>query len=99
MKLCGGLVVGKCGNGPNLVILPAEMIVSHCNTAAHAARLLALQCGASDPENNLKALDLKQQANKAFERGSLAEAEQLYTQVHCPPSPFTSMYHVSGTIA
>jgi hypothetical protein len=77
MKLCGGLVVGKCGNGPNL----------------------ALQCGASDPENNLKALDLKQQANKAFERGSLAEAEQLYTQVHCPPSPFTSMYHVSGTIA
>ncbi|KAG0584991.1 hypothetical protein KC19_3G249100 [Ceratodon purpureus] len=72
--------IGKCGNGPNLVILPAEMMVSHCNTAAHAARLLALQCGASDPENNLKALDLKQQANKAFERGSLLEAEQLYTQ-------------------
>lgn len=72
--------IGKCGNGPNLVILPAEMMVSHCNTATHAARLLALQCGASDPENNLKALDLKQQANKAFERGSLAEAEHLYTQ-------------------
>ncbi|KAG0598682.1 hypothetical protein M758_12G093400 [Ceratodon purpureus] len=72
--------IGKCGNGPNWVILLAEMMVSYCNTAAHAARLLALQCGASDLENNLKALDLKQQANKAFERSSLLEAEQRYTQ-------------------
>lgn len=72
--------IGKCGNGPNLVILPAEMMVSHCNTAAHAARLLALQCGASNPENNLKALGLKQLANKAFERNSLVEAEELYTK-------------------
>lgn len=75
------VIAGKCGNGPNLVILPVEMMVSHCNTAAHAARLLALQCGASNPENNLKALSLKQQANKAFERGNLSEAEALYTQV------------------
>lgn len=78
VESCG--CIGKCGNGPNLVILPVEMMVSHCNTAAHAARLLALQCGASDPENNLKALSLKQQANKAFERGNHFEAEALYTQ-------------------
>lgn len=72
--------IGICGNGPNLVILPSEMMVSHCNTPAHAARLLALQCGASNPENNLQALHLKQQANKAFERGNLVEAEGLYTE-------------------
>lgn len=75
------LIAGICGNGPNLVILPSEMMVSHCNTPAHAARLLALQCGASNPENNLQALHLKQQANKAFERGNLVEAEGLYTEV------------------
>lgn len=90
-----GLFAGKCGNGPNLVILPAEMMVSHCNTASHAARLLALQCGASNPENNLKALDLKQQANKAFECGSLSEAEELYTQVR---GSFNSMYYSSGKL-
>lgn len=56
-------------------------MVSHCNTAAHAARLLALQCGAADPENNLKALALKHQANKAFERGDHVEADQLYSEV------------------
>ena len=56
-------------------------MVSHCNTAAHAARLLALQCGAADPENNLKALALKHHANKAFERGDHVEAEQLYSEV------------------
>jgi len=77
------VITGKCGNGPNLMILPAEMMVSHCNTAAHAARLLALQCGVSNPDSNLKALGLKQQANKAFERGSLLEAEELYSQVGC----------------
>lgn len=59
--------------------------MSHCNTAAHAARLLALECGASNPENNLKALGLKQLANKAFERGNLSEAEELYTEVYAPP--------------
>jgi hypothetical protein len=45
-------MVGSCGVGPNLVILPVEMIVNHCNTAAHAARLLALQCGAENPDGN-----------------------------------------------
>lgn len=61
-------------------------MVSHCNTPAHAARLLALQCGADNPDNNLKALALKQQANKAFELGNHVEAEQLYTEVIPPLS-------------
>ncbi len=74
-------VVGSCGVGPNLVILPVEMIVNHCNTAAHAARLLALQCGAENPDVNLKALALKQQANKEFELGNYPKAEKLYSEV------------------
>ncbi|GAQ79129.1 stress-induced-phosphoprotein 1 [Klebsormidium nitens] len=72
--------IGKCGNGPNLVMLPSELIISHCNTASHVARLLALQCGAPDPETNLKALNLKYQGNSAFEGGNPQRAEELYTE-------------------
>ncbi|CAM6017087.1 unnamed protein product [Sphagnum balticum] len=78
VQSCGCL--GSCGVGPNLVILPVEMIVNHCNTAAHAARLLALQCGAENPDVNLKALALKQQANKEFELGNYPKAEKLYSE-------------------
>lgn len=63
------------------MVLPAEIFVSHCTTAAHTARLLAAQCGASDPENNLIALSLKEQGNKAFECGNAAQAELLYSQL------------------
>lgn len=78
VKSCGCL--GRCGSGPNLVVLPAEIFVSHCSNASHAAHLLAIQCGASDPENNLTALSLKEQGNKEFESGNLARAEQLFSQ-------------------
>lgn len=75
---CGCL--GKCGSGPNLVVLPGQLIVSHCSTAAHAARLMDLQCGAADPATNLKALGLKEQGNKCFENGDLARAEKSYSE-------------------
>ncbi|MCO5590870.1 hypothetical protein L7F22_044845 [Adiantum nelumboides] len=78
VESCGCL--GRCGMGPNLVVLPTGIFVGHCNTAAHAARLLALQCGLCDPENNLKALSLKQQGIKAFESGDSMEAEVLFSQ-------------------
>lgn len=78
VKSCGCL--GRCGSGPNLVVLPAEILVSHCSTASHAAHLLAIQCGASDPENNLTALSLKEQGNNEFESGNLARAEHLFSQ-------------------
>eukprot|EP00249_Psilotum_nudum_P018403 c26786_g1_i1 orf=403-1407(-) len=79
--------LGRCGLGPNLVVLPAEIFVSHCSTAAHAARLLAIQCGAFDPERNLNALSLKQQGNKAFEKGDHSKAEELYsTAIDLKPS-------------
>lgn len=78
VESCGCL--GHCGSGPNLVVLPAEIFVSHCSTASHAAHLLAIQCGASDPENNLIALSLKEQGNKLFESGNIVRAEQLFSQ-------------------
>ncbi|KAH9323677.1 hypothetical protein KI387_018316, partial [Taxus chinensis] len=78
VKSCNCL--GRCGSGPNLVVLPAEIFVSHCTTAAHAAHLLAAQCGASDPANNLIALSLKEQGNKEFECRNAFRAEQLYSQ-------------------
>eukprot|EP00850_Spirogloea_muscicola_P004442 SM000019S04986 [mRNA] locus=s19:356188:357516:- [translate_table: standard] len=61
-------------------MLPAELVVSHCSTAAHVARLLELQCGAADAETNLQALDLKNRGNAAFEAGNPGLAEDLYTQ-------------------
>ncbi|KAG6552918.1 hypothetical protein Mapa_005574 [Marchantia paleacea] len=75
---CGCL--GKCGLGPNLVVLPGQLIVSHCSTAAHAARLMDLQCGAADPATNLKALGLKEQGNKSFQVGDLERAEKFYSE-------------------
>eukprot|EP00250_Pteridium_aquilinum_P008685 c18132_g1_i1 orf=38-622(+) len=86
VESCGCL--GRCGMGPNLVVLPAEIFVGHCNTVSHAARLLALQCGLSDPDNNLKALALKQQGNKAFESGDILGAEKLFSQ---QPYPFSQV--------
>eukprot|EP01018_Ginkgo_biloba_P011749 Gb_13736 [translate_table: standard] len=71
---------GRCGSGPNLVVLPAEIFVSHCSTPAHAARLIAIQCGASDPENNLTAHALKEQGNNEFQCGNLDHAEELFSQ-------------------
>lgn len=78
VESCGCL--GHCGSGPNLVVLPSEIFVSHCCTPAHAARLLAIQCGLANPENNLKALALKQQGNKAFEAGDMIRADTLFSE-------------------
>jgi hypothetical protein len=66
--------------------------VSHCNTGAHAARLLALQCGVDNPSKNLEALALKHKGNKAFESGDLTEAEALFSQVK-----LSSLLHVHST--
>jgi (2Fe-2S) ferredoxin len=30
--------LGKCGNGPNVMLLPNELTVGYCNTAAHVVR-------------------------------------------------------------
>ncbi|KAH7277880.1 hypothetical protein KP509_38G013000 [Ceratopteris richardii] len=98
VESCGCL--GRCGMGPNLVILPKGIFVSHCNTPAHVARLLDLQCGLSDPENNLKALSLKQQANRAFESGNIADAETLFSQaINLQPSGGLHLLHSNRSAA
>eukprot|EP00897_Mesotaenium_endlicherianum_P006095 jgi/Mesen1/5513/ME000279S04724 len=78
VETCGCL--GNCGMGPNAVLLPHELFIRHCNTAPHVARLLEIQCGASGPENNLRALDLKSRGNDAFGRNDAALAERLFTE-------------------
>ncbi|CAI5524817.1 unnamed protein product [Closterium sp. Naga37s-1] len=75
---CGCL--GRCGAGPNLVLLPSQTIIRHCSTAAHAARLLERQCAGGSAETNLAALELKGRGNAAFEKGRADEAEMLFTQ-------------------
>ena len=35
--------LGKCGNGPNLAMLPQGLIVQFCSTEAHLAHLMELQ--------------------------------------------------------
>ena len=74
--------LGVCGAGPNVVLLPRELRVSHCSTPSHLARLLELQLPESSGEVALlaAALDLRLQGNAALERGDAARAVVLYTQ-------------------
>jgi hypothetical protein len=75
--------LGKCGAGPNVVLLPSELLISHCGTVAHLARLLERQL----PEEHRSsvallaaALQLRVMGNAAMERGDAATAVALYTQ-------------------
>ncbi len=36
--------LGKCGTGPNLVLLPSGLTISYCSTPAQLAQLLERQC-------------------------------------------------------
>ncbi|PKA48477.1 hypothetical protein AXF42_Ash019933 [Apostasia shenzhenica] len=76
---CGCL--GRCGAGPNFVVLPGGSIVGHCGTAARAVQLLADICGADfDPRRNLEALYLRKRAEVELEKGNAFEAAALLTQ-------------------
>lgn len=71
--------LGRCGSGPNLALLPEGVIVSHCGTAARAARIF---CDAEDDVlRSLEALSLRKRAESELERGNFADAEVLLTQV------------------
>ncbi|XP_010935494.1 small glutamine-rich tetratricopeptide repeat-containing protein 2 isoform X1 [Elaeis guineensis] len=76
---CGCL--GRCGAGPNLAVLPAGFLVSHCGTASRAAQLLADLCGSAfDPQRNLEAFTLRKKGENELEKGNAAEAEALLSQ-------------------
>ncbi|KAL3724927.1 hypothetical protein ACJRO7_030006 [Eucalyptus globulus] len=77
VKACGCL--GRCGSGPNLALLPEGVIVSHCGTAARAARIFW-----SDDDDgmlrSLEALALRKRAESELEKGNFSDAEVLLTQ-------------------
>ncbi|KAK7320221.1 hypothetical protein RJT34_04957 [Clitoria ternatea] len=79
VKSCGCL--GRCGGGPNLVVLPDGLIVSHCGTAARAAEVMGtLFAGAYDPKTCLDALALRKRADLEFAKRNFSEAELLLSQ-------------------
>ncbi|KAH9604505.1 hypothetical protein KSS87_020545 [Heliosperma pusillum] len=77
---CGCL--GRCGAGPNLVVLPQAAMASHCGTPARAAQIMAHVCGDSDANvsRNLDALAFWKRAEVEFEAGHLSNAEALFSQ-------------------
>ncbi|KAE9607450.1 hypothetical protein Lal_00026877 [Lupinus albus] len=73
---------GRCGAGPNLLLLPDGIIVGHCGTPAQAAELMAnLFPGDFDAKICLDALALKKSADFQFEKGNFNEAEILLSQI------------------
>ncbi|XP_021724812.1 uncharacterized protein LOC110692132 [Chenopodium quinoa] len=80
---CGCL--GRCGSGPNLVVLPPAAMISHCGTAARTAELMVEVCGAGVDDfdlakRSLDALAFRKRAEVEFEKQNYSEAENLYSQ-------------------
>ena len=75
--------LGRCGAGPNLVLLPSELLVAHCSTAAHLARILERQLppdASREVALLYRALELRLRGNGALELGDAAAAEADYTR-------------------
>ncbi|KAF5774083.1 putative tetratricopeptide-like helical domain superfamily, Thioredoxin-like superfamily [Helianthus annuus] len=77
---CGCL--GRCGSGPNLVVLPSETFVSHCATAARAADVMGSVCGVDSVrcKKSLEALAVRKKGEAEMERGEFVTAEMLLSQ-------------------
>ncbi|KAK4750841.1 hypothetical protein SAY87_004323 [Trapa incisa] len=76
VKTCGCL--GRCGSGPNLVLLPEGVIVSHIGTVARTARIL---CDSDELLlKSLEALSLRKTASSELDRGNYSDAVPLLTQ-------------------
>ncbi|WVZ23265.1 hypothetical protein V8G54_001809 [Vigna mungo] len=82
VKSCGCL--GRCGGGPNLVVLPDGLIFGHCGTTARAAELVVTLFAEAghDPKTCLDALALRKRANIEFANRNFTEAELLLSQAH-----------------
>ena len=70
---------GKCGNGPNVVVLPEEVFVSHISTPAQAAQLFERFLENVDVQERMEALTHRQVANALFEQGKYEEAISCYS--------------------
>ncbi|KAI3898113.1 hypothetical protein MKX03_021712 [Papaver bracteatum] len=80
IKSCGCL--GKCGSGPNLVVLPEGVLVSHVGTPMKTAQVLACFSTAkeNDPQNNLKSLALRKKADAELDNKNYEQALILLSQ-------------------
>ncbi|KAI3982920.1 hypothetical protein MKX01_010403 [Papaver californicum] len=80
IESCGCL--GKCGSGPNLVVLPDGVIINHVGTPAKTAQLLAcfITGKENDPENNLKSLALRKKADVELDNNNYQQALILLSQ-------------------
>lgn len=70
---------GKCGNGPNLVILPDEIFASHISTPAQVVQLLQQFLKSVDVQERMETLTQRQMANALFEKGKYEEAITCYS--------------------
>lgn len=92
VKFCGCL--GRCGGGPNLVVLPDGLIVGHCGTAARAAEVMVTlfaNARGYDPKRCLDALALRKRADIEFAKRNFTEAELLLSQA-IDLKPFGGMH-------
>jgi (2Fe-2S) ferredoxin len=68
--------LGRCGSGPNVMLLPNELSLGHVNTAAHVARLVERQVrGGEGAELIVRTLALKQEGNVLMESGDAVGPE------------------------
>ncbi|XP_010552156.1 PREDICTED: uncharacterized protein LOC104822590 isoform X2 [Tarenaya hassleriana] len=80
VKPCGCL--GRCGSGPNLVVLPQGLVINHCATPYRAAEIVVHFCGGevSAASAALTALALRNRALSEIEKGNFSKAESSLTQ-------------------
>ncbi|KAL4567783.1 hypothetical protein LXL04_023377 [Taraxacum kok-saghyz] len=74
--------LGRCGAGPNLVLLPGATYLKHCATAARAAEIMATVTG-NDLESgktSLETLSTRKKAEIEIEKGDFAMAEILLSE-------------------
>lgn len=82
VKSCGCL--GRCGAGPNLVVLPGGQIFGYCATAARAAEVMlglcSRGCDAGAISKALEGLALTQRVRSELENGNFSQAELVLSQ-------------------
>ncbi|KAL3835303.1 hypothetical protein ACJIZ3_010039 [Penstemon smallii] len=81
VKSCGCL--GKCGAGPNIVILPEAVFVGHCGIPSKAADTMSYVCGVDDVNSGkicLEALSLRTRAEDDMGRGDFSHANSLLSK-------------------
>ncbi|KAI3692650.1 hypothetical protein L6452_32471 [Arctium lappa] len=87
--------LGRCGAGPNLLILPSATFVNHCATAARAAHIMAILTGydLKDWNKALEALSIRKKAELHMEKADFAMADILLSQA-LDLNPVGGIHHI-----